>query len=60
MQNGLKIFENEEFGQVRVIEIDEKPYFAGSDIAKALGYAIPHKAVQTHCKGGSETEHTYK
>lgn len=51
MQNELKIFENEEFGQVRVIEIDEKPYFAGSDIAKALGYAIPHKAVQTHCKG---------
>lgn len=26
-------------------------YFAGSDVAKALGYAIPHKAVQTHCKG---------
>lgn len=28
-----------------------KMYFAGSDVAKALGYAIPHKAVQTHCKG---------
>ena len=26
-------------------------YFAGSDVAKALGYAISHKAVQTHCKG---------
>lgn len=28
-----------------------KMYFAGSDVAKALGYAISHKAVQTHCKG---------
>lgn len=28
-----------------------KPYFVGSDVAKALGYVIPHKAVQTHCKG---------
>lgn len=25
--------------------------FFGSDVAKALGYSIPHKAVQTHCKG---------
>lgn len=30
---------------------NRKTYFAGSDVAKALGYAIPHKAVQTHCKG---------
>ena len=49
--NELKIFENSKFGQVRIIEKDGKPYFVGSDVAKALGYAIPHKAVQTHCKG---------
>ena len=52
----LKVFENAEFGQVRMIEINEKPFFCGSDVAKALGYAIPSKAVNTHCKGASKME----
>ena len=49
--NELQIFNNEEFGEVRTVSIEDKAYFVGSDVAKALGYAIPHKAVQTHCKG---------
>nr|DAV51301.1 MAG TPA: repressor domain protein [Caudoviricetes sp.] len=49
--NELQIFNNEEFGEIRTITKYDKTYFAGSDVAKALGYAIPHKAVQTHCKG---------
>lgn len=49
--NDLQIFNNEEFGVIRTTEIDGKPYFVASDVAKTLGYAIPHKAVQTHCKG---------
>lgn len=49
--NELQIFSNSEFGEIRTITKDDKTYFAGSDVAKALGYAIPHKAVQTHCKG---------
>lgn len=49
--NELQIFNNEKFGEIRTITKDDKTYFAGSDVAKALGYAIPHKAVQTHCKG---------
>lgn len=49
--NELTVFENSEFGSVRTVDIDGKIYFVGSDVAKALGYAIPHKAVQTHCKG---------
>lgn len=49
--NGLRVFRNEEFGQVRMIEIDGKPYAVGSDVARALGYAIPHKAVRDNCKG---------
>jgi prophage antirepressor-like protein len=48
----LKIFSNPEFGQVRVIEIDNKPYAVGNDIAKILEYAEPHKAITAHCKGG--------
>lgn len=47
----LQIFNNEEFGKIRTVEKNDVVYFAGSDVAKALGYAIPHKAVQAHCKG---------
>ena len=47
----LQIFKNEEFGKIRTVKKNDVVYFAGSDVAKALGYAIPHKAVQTHCKG---------
>lgn len=38
--NELQIFENEEFGRVRTIEIDNEPWFVASDIAKALGYRM--------------------
>lgn len=54
--NELKIFENQKFGQVRTINEDGKILFCGSDVAKALGYAIPSKAVNTHCKGVSKME----
>lgn len=54
--NELKIFKNEEFGEIRTVEIEGKPFFCGSDVAKALGYAIPSKAVNTHCKGVSKME----
>ena len=49
--NELQIFNNEEFGEIRTVTKNNKTYFAGSNVASALGYAIPHKAVQTHCKG---------
>ena len=50
MQN-LTVFKSEEFGQVRTVEIDGKPYFAGKDIANALGYSNPRDAISRHCKG---------
>lgn len=49
--NELQIFNSEEFGEVRTIEIDGKPYFVGTDVAKALGYNNPRDAVSRHCKG---------
>ena len=54
--NELQIFNNEEFGQVRTIEVDGKIGFVGKDIATALGYAEPTKAVRTHCKGVSKMD----
>lgn len=50
--NEIKIFENAEFGSVRTIEENGKVMFCGSDVAKALGYKEPHKAISRHCKGG--------
>lgn len=47
----LQIFNNEEFGEVRMTEIDGKPYFVATDVATALGYINPRKAVNDHCKG---------
>lgn len=49
--NEIQIFNNEEFGQVRTVEIDGKPYFVANDVARALGYAVPKDAVARHCKG---------
>lgn len=49
--NDIKIFENQEFGKVRALEIDGKPYFAANDIANALGYKRTADAVTAHCKG---------
>lgn len=46
--NGLKIYSNEEFGQVRAVQINNEPWFVGVDLAKALGYANPQKAIRDH------------
>lgn len=41
----VKIFENEEFGKVRTVEVNGEPYFVGKDIATILGYRNPSKAI---------------
>lgn len=48
--NDIKIFENQEFGKVRALEIDGKPYFCAADVAKALGYSNCNDAVIRHCR----------
>ena len=48
--NGLQIFQNREFGSVRVVEHEGEPWFVASDVAKALGYERPNDAVNAHCK----------
>ena len=49
--NELQIFNSEEFGQVRTVEIDGKPYFVGKDVALALGYKDTVNALKQHCRG---------
>ena len=48
MQNNLMIFKNEEFGEIRSLEINNEPYFVGKDIAETLDYKEPHKAIVKH------------
>lgn len=47
----IEIFNNEEFGRVRIIEENGSFLFCASDVAKALGYSNVHSALQRHCKG---------
>lgn len=46
--NNLEIFKNEEFGEIRTIELDNEIYFVGSDIASALGYSNARDAISKH------------
>ena len=49
--NQLQLFNHPEFGGVRVITIDNEPYFVGTDVANALGYTNPQKALRDHVPG---------
>ena len=48
MDNSLKIFRNDEFGEIRSITIDDEPYFIGKDIAEVLGYERADNAIRNH------------
>lgn len=43
--NELMVFNNEEFGNVRTMEINGEPWFVGKDVAAALGYERATKAI---------------
>lgn len=49
--NEMTVFQNSEFGSVRTLEEDGKVLFCGNDVARALGYEVPRKALRDHCKG---------
>lgn len=42
----LQIFNNPDFGDIRIVERDGEPWFVGKDIAQALGYKEPSKAAR--------------
>lgn len=46
--NNIKIFENPEFGKVRVVDIKGEPWFAGKDVAAVLGYTDVRQAIRKH------------
>lgn len=46
--SNLQIFENEEFGEIRTVTIDNEPWFVGKDVAEALGYLKARNAISAH------------
>ena len=46
--NELQVFTNEELGKVRVIKINNEPWFVGKDVAKILGYSNSSDALKVH------------
>ena len=46
--NELKIFNNTDYGDNRILEIDGEPWMVGKDVAAALGYQNPSKALADH------------
>ncbi len=46
--NELKIFSSPEFGSIRIVEVNNQPWFVGKDVADILGYAKPENAISAH------------
>ena len=46
----LTVFKNEEFGKIRAYVDGGEIYFVAVDVAEALGYSNPRKAVMDNCK----------
>ena len=46
--NDIQIFNNEEFGEIRTVQLNNEIYFVGKDVAEILGYSNTRKALADH------------
>ena len=46
--NEMQVFNNDEFGSIRTVTIENEPWFVGKDVAEVLGYTNPSKALSDH------------
>lgn len=54
--NDLQIFNSEEFGEIRTVQLNNETYFIGKDVAEALGYERATKAIQDHVDSEDKDE----
>lgn len=47
--NQVQVFQNQDFGAIRTVVINNQPWFVGRDVAKTLGYAKPENAIPKWC-----------
>lgn len=52
MSNNLTVFQNEQFGQIRVVEHNGEAWFVANDVANALGYEKARNAIAQHVDTG--------
>ena len=48
MKAEIQIFTSEVFGEIRTCQVNNQIMFVGKDVATALGYADPQKALKMH------------
>lgn len=53
---GIQLFTSPTFGQIRTAGTPDKPLFCATDVAMALGYTNPQKAIRAHCRGVNELD----
>lgn len=46
----MTVFNNNAFGDLRVLTLDGKEYFPATECARILGYIKPHEAINQHCR----------
>ena len=56
MENELMVFENEQFGNVRGINIDGEGWLVGKDVAELLGYKNTRDALSKHVDEEDKSE----
>ena len=50
-RNELQVFENETFGEIRMVLIDNEPWFVATDVCKILEHSNPTVAMaRINCK----------
>jgi prophage antirepressor-like protein len=57
MNSDIQTFENSEFGSIRIVEIENEPYFVGKDVADVLGYSESNKAISRHIDEEDRMKH---
>lgn len=48
MENKIQLFNHPEFGKIRTVDMAGEPWLVGKDVAEALGYSNPRKALLDH------------
>lgn len=48
MNNNMMIFKNDNFGEIRSLEINNEPWFIGNEIASILGYKNGSRDINRH------------
>ena len=55
--NDIQIFQSEEFGQIRTVDVNGEIYFVGKDVAAALGYLAERNAIAAHVDNDDKMTH---